>query len=207
MWAAGGKQGNPTSSDDGLKTVSWDMEQPLRLENITLMEDEEHYVILEFNRKDDVAPIYPVENQQVHFRLTSPKTVDIDNGDGTSFPVVRDYVHSAVNYAITIPEEVSGEKSSPSGLEGQIEKTGSWFEVYPNPVDGELAVQVSGGPDGRYRVLVADMAGRTVFEDGKAVFRNGGYRINTSGYAPGVYSIQLVDAKGKTSVRKFVKAE
>lgn len=207
VWAGGGKQGNPTSSDDGLKTVSWDMEQPLRLENIMLMEDEEHYVILEFNRKEDIDPIYPVENQQVHFRLTSPKTVDIDNGDGTSFPVVRDYVHSAVNYAITIPEEVSGEKRGPSGLEGQTGKAGSWFEVYPNPVDGELTVQVSGGREGRYRVLVVDMAGRTVFEDGKAAFRNGSYRINTSGYTPGVYSIQLVDANGKSSVRKFVKAE
>lgn len=73
------------------------MEQPLRLENMTLDENEAHYVNLEFNRKEGVEPAYPVENLQIHFRLTSPVMVDIDNGDGTTFPVVRDYVHSAVN--------------------------------------------------------------------------------------------------------------
>lgn len=104
-------------------------------------------------------------------------------------------------------DEPGGEKSNPSGLEGQIEKARSWFEVYPNPVDGELTVQLSGGGEGKYWVLVVDMSGRTVFEDSKAAFHNGTFRINTAGYTPGIYSIQLVDAKGKTSVRKFVKAE
>lgn len=83
----------------------------------------------------------------------------------------------------------------------------SWFDVYPNPTDGELTVQLSDDRDGKYRVLVVDMSGRTIFENDKAAFHNGIFRIKTSSFTPGIYFIQLRDSKGKASFRKFVKAD
>ena len=207
-WVAGGKQGNPTASNDGMKTVTWDMEKPLRLENITLEENEAHLVILDFNRKEGVNPAYPVVDQMVYFRMVNPVTVDIDNGDGTSFPVVRDNVIGSVNYSINIPaDNPGGQKTNPSGLGEEVEKMESWFDVYPNPTDGELTVQVSDDRDGKYRVLVVDMSGRVIFENDKAAFHNGIFRMNTSSFTPGIYFIQLTDSKGKASIRKFVKAD
>ncbi len=208
IWDNGGKQGNPTDYNDDLKTIDWDMEQPLRLANIELDEAEHHLVILEFKPKIVSAP-YPVVNQKVHLRLVSPETVEIDNGDGTTFEVTRDYVHSAVNYGINIAggDDAGGKPGKPTSAETVMQEKESWFEVYPNPVNGLLTIRLSEHTASTYRLYVTDVSGKTVLEESKAVFNNGINKINTTGFVPGVYYIQLVDKSGKSAIRKFVKMD
>ncbi len=208
VWDAGGLQGNPTSYNEGTKTVTWNMEEPLRLENIELEDGDKYFVILEFNIKSGVSLPYEVKDKLLHFRLVSPQTVEIDNGDGTTFEVTRDYVHSAVNYAITVTEEDgAGKPGKPTNTENIMQNKESWFEVYPNPVDGQLTVSISENTKSAYRLMVTDISGKVIFEDSKAIFDNKLYHINTSSLAPGVYHIQLIDKANKTQVKKFVKVE
>jgi hypothetical protein len=210
VWDAGGKEGNATSYSEGNKTVTWNMEEPLRLENLELEDGDKYFVMLEFNLKSGVSLPYEVKDKLVHFRLVSPQTVEIDNGDGTTFEVTRDYVHSAVNYAISITEEDAGGSDKP----GKPTKTGtliqekeSWFDVYPNPVNGQLTVSITDNTKSAYRLTVTDISGKVVFEDDKAMFNNKVYQINTSSFVPGVYHIQLIDKANKTQVKKFVKVD
>lgn len=209
VWANGGKQGNPSAYDDDLKTIDWDMEQPLRLGNIELDEAERHFVILEFKPKNVTAP-YPVNNQQVHLRLVSPITEDVDKGDGTTFPVTTDYVHSAVNYDTTILGDDAGgsdKPGKPTKVGTVIQEKESWFDVYSNPVNGQLTVSISDNTKSTYRLTVTDISGKVIFEDDKAMFNNRLYHINTSSLAPGAYHIQLIDKANKTQVKKFVKVD
>jgi len=207
VWDAGGNLGNPTSYNEGNKTVTWNMEEPLQLENLELEDGDKYFVILEFIPKSGSLP-YEIKDKLVHFRLVSPQTVEIDNGDGTTFEVTRDYVHSAVNYSISVTEDdAEGKPGRPTNTGTLIQKQESWFDVYPNPVNKELTVSISDDTKSAYRLTVTDISGRVVFEDGKAEFSNKLYHINTSRFAPGVYHIQLIDKANKTQVRKFVKVE
>lgn len=208
VWDAGGLQGNPTSYNEGAKTVTWNMEEPLRLENIELEDGDKYFVMLEFNIKSGISLVHEVKDKLLHFRLVSPQTVEIDNGDGTTFEVTRDYVHSAVNYNISITEETGeGKPGKPTNTESLMQNKTSWFEVYPNPVSGQLTVSISENTKSAYRLTVTDISGKVIFEDNKAMFENKLYHINTSLFTPGVYHIQLIDKANKTQVKKFVKVE
>lgn len=208
VWASGGKQGNPSGYDDDSKTIDWDMEQALRLSNIELDEAERHFVILEFKPKNVSAP-YPVNNQQIHLRLVSPITEDIDNGDGTTFPITTDLVHSAVNFGINITNVEAGEgkPGKPTQLTELKQGSNSWFEIHPNPVSDELTLTLSKESESAYRVTVTDISGKVVFEKQKAVFVNSRFRISTARFVPGTYFVSVMDNTGKTHAKKFVKVD
>src|SRR5690606_25120582 len=157
--------------NDDMKTIDWDMEKPLRLANLELDEAEYHFVILEFKPKNVSAP-YAVVNQKVHLRLVSPETVDIDNGDGTTFEITKDYVHSAVNYGINIVPEGAGKLGKTNGI-NSIGYSESWFKIYPNPANQRLTLSISNSYDASYRVTVTDISGKTIFDDERAVFNSG----------------------------------
>lgn len=208
VWDNGGKQGNPSGYDDESKTIDWDMESPLKLGNIELDEGERHFVILEFKPKNVSIP-YPVINQQIHFRLVSPIIEDVDNGDGTTFEVLREYVHSAVNYGISITNAETGESKpgKPTQLEELEQSSNSWFDVHPNPVSGELTLTISKQSERAYRVTVTDISGKVVFEKPKALFVNSRFRITTARFVPGTYFVSVTDNTGKTHAKKFVKVD
>lgn len=208
VWDDGGKEGNPTSYDDELKTITWNMEQPLRLENITLDEEEQYYVILEFKLKAGLSIPFSVENQLVHFRQITPQIVDIDNGDGTTFEVTRDYVYSAVNYSINISEGEAEEKPGKRTKVGTLaQQTESLFELYPNPVNEQLTLTINDKKQSAYRVTVTDVLGKVIFKDEKVMFENGSFKINTRRFVPGTYYVNITDKTGNTQTKQFVKVE
>lgn len=206
VWDAGGKLGNPTSFDETSKTVTWNMEEPLRLENIELEDEDKYFIMLQFNIKSGVSLPYEVKDKMVHLRLVSPQTVEVDNGDGTTFNVTRDYVHSAINYSVSIVEDGGVEKpEKPNDINSIIEE--NWFDVYPNPVSGKLTLLVYESENITYKVVVSDIAGKVVYSDQKAVFTNNKYSIDTKLLGTGSYFVTIKDRMGRDHTKKFVKVE
>lgn len=209
LWDAGGKMGNPTGYNDDLKTIDWNMEQPLRLENISFDPGEQMYIILEFKGKGGVSVPYDITNQMIYFRQIASEVVDIGNGDGTTFQVTRDNVSSSVGYAVNIQSSTGGgnKPGKPTKIGTFIQEKESSFDIYPNPTNKQLTLSINSGATSTYRITVTDISGKLVFEDVQALFSNRLYHINTSRFVPGMYYVQLADKGGNVSVRKFVKMD
>lgn len=205
IWNNGGGIGNHTSFSDIDKSVTWDMQNFLRLENIVLNEGERHLVKLEFRMKN--LPNIPYDvNDLLHLRLISPEVEYYDNGDGTTIPVNIEKVHSAVNYAINIPATDGDSKPAKPANVAKIKEVDNWFEIHPNPVKRQLTLTLFNQSNVTCKVYVTDVMGRRVADD-EVMFKNGQYNMNTSFLNPGIYHVQITDKTGKTSVRKFVKVD
>ncbi|MFB2119230.1 S8 family serine peptidase, partial [Parapedobacter sp. 2B3] len=210
VWEDGGKMGHVSGFDDDLKTVSWNLESPLRLDNLEIDENEQYYVILTFNLKSGLTSIpYEIKDQLIHLRLLTPREVDVDNGDGTTLQVTRDYIHSAVNYSINIQNDGAGEEKRGriNGINNLMEGSMDRITVYPNPVNGEMTIVLSESGSESYDVGVTDISGKIVYERHNVTFMGGEWKINTGTFTPGTYQVHITDKTGKAFVHKFIKLD
>lgn len=113
-----------------------------------------------------------------------------------NFEVVKDKVG-----AIAAREDMSPEEET---LEVSEETTSSWV-VYPVPVNDELNLRVEGEATGNVDVTIVTIQGRKVYSQNIPVEKLTSVPIRTSEFAAGTYYIQLIDSKGKRSVKKFTK--
>ena len=99
------------------------------------------------------------------------------------------------------------------GMMGQFVVTGTTginevkfnngYSIYPNPAHDRIYLRSENGSPDIYYITVMDALGRTKLMLPKPELENG---INISDFAPGIYSIRIIDNRTKTtSVVKFVK--
>ncbi|WP_276132470.1 S8/S53 family peptidase [Polluticoccus soli] len=203
LWVDGGREGNATSYEDGLKTVYFDLHHPLRLGNLDIgaMQKYPVKVLLELNGN---AVPFAVENERVWIRQIIERIDSVDNGDGTKFAMARDEVYGAVGFAINIEadEETEGKQGSQS-----FEMDTKDFKGYPNPTNENFTIQSVSDKQALTMITVVDITGRTVYSRKNIEFTNGQYQINTKALQPGVYFIKMIDKQAKHHSLKFMKVE
>lgn len=205
IWVDGGRAGNPTSYDDDDNTVTWDLEEPLRLNDLTLAPDDKYWVEVEFTLKSGTSIPYEINGQAIHFRQLYQETVDIDMGDGTSTQVEKDVVFGNVTHSINIEQLSSGAKPARTNIE-ELEFN-SVFEIYPNPVQNILSIVLYAKDITAQKVTIVDVSGKLIFDDVDASFKNGKYNINTCKLISGVYFVTISTNNGETYTKRFVKVE
>ncbi len=202
-WDAGGKLGNPTSYDDISKSITYDLETPLRLDNITLEGHEKHYIYVTIALKDGVNVPVEIDNERIYIRQVIPHEVEIDNGDGTSFYVQRDEVYGSVNFSINVAADETGDAKT-NKVNEVIER--AQFAIYPNPVQNILTVLYLGNEKiSGMDITVVDIQGRVVMERKDAKFSQNIERLNTANLSPGAYFINMNNRTGEKSSMKFIK--
>ena len=67
-WVEGGSLGNYASKDDDAKTITYDPETPLRLDNIILNQDDVFPVHIAFVLREEAELDCPITNRMIHFR-------------------------------------------------------------------------------------------------------------------------------------------
>lgn len=81
------------------------------------------------------------------------------------------------------------------------------FKVYPNPVKELLTIAINESKNVEFKVIVADISGKVVYSDEKAVFTNSKYSLNTKALVAGSYFLTLKNSSGKNHTKKFIKVE
>jgi len=78
--------------------------------------------------------------------------------------------------------------------------------VYPNPATGEAFVQLPTQTGNKFEVIIMNVTGQQVYR--ASLSRSNGWkdlRINTSGFNPGLYLLQLTDGKTLATGRLLVR--
>jgi hypothetical protein len=82
----------------------------------------------------------------------------------------------------------------------------NFVNVYPNPTDGLLNVEIQATADYNTRLSVYDVLGKVVFEDAKDILKGlNTLQFNFATLAKGTYIIRFADGAGKVHTTKFVK--
>ncbi len=85
-----------------------------------------------------------------------------------------------------------------------VNESPSSITVYPNPANGYTNISYFSNSGSDIKICISDLNGRMVKSiNTKTSPGNNEYRVNTSGFAPGVYFIKLVDEKG-TEEKKLI---
>ncbi len=82
------------------------------------------------------------------------------------------------------------------------------FELFPNPADKNLALNISSGLNEKCTLKISDVAGRIVFTEqfsiaaGTSQYKK---TVDISSLSPGIYYLELSGSKGSTSAKKLIK--
>ena len=80
------------------------------------------------------------------------------------------------------------------------------MNIYPNPSNGELNINLNGNEEGNYTLSIFDQRGQEVFN--KTSIVNGSYQVlnyQLQALSKGVYSIRLISNSGTTIHSRFIK--
>ncbi len=104
-----------------------------------------------------------------------------------------------------VPEE-SAERMGPGGdgrdIDWSVVKD-SHYTLLPNPSDGNIIITQSVAEDASTSVQVMNYAGATVYK-GVLDFKGGQSQLQLNNIVPGLYMVNITDAKGETSAFKVV---
>jgi hypothetical protein len=88
----------------------------------------------------------------------------------------------------------------------QNEIAGPELFLFPNPATEQVNLQLNGGPFRQVGITLADFLGRPLQQHVRDIAQGETVTLSLSGYASGTYLI-IVEAEGKRSVRRIVKAK
>ncbi len=74
-------------------------------------------------------------------------------------------------------------------------------KIFPNPINNQLSIQLN--QVGDYQIVVTDLTGRSIFQTQLNAQNN--LSLNTSNWAAGVYSVQILAEDGRLTTQKVVK--
>jgi len=193
VWQANGGQGSFASINAKERTVTYDPSTPLRLDGIRLSPGEKYYIYLDFTIRNNTNGQAPVTDQRIHVRQLA--------NDGK-----QEYVYGDVSFAINISTD--GRNGNAKKGSGNIESLASvhQYQVFPNPVDNLLNIQLTGADNATIDVKVLDITGKAVFiKQNVTVQKSQPFTINTAGLHSGAYIIQISDKAGKSETYKITK--
>lgn len=125
--------------------------------------------------------------------LASPYAADL--GDiFLKIPVLKDQVGELLFDLIVNTKPMSVRVKIPTSVGAQLENR---IHLYPNPVSHILRIE---GMSDRYMVKVLDISGRQI-----PVIQPTTNQLDVSSLANGVYLLEITDASGTTSTKRFIK--
>jgi hypothetical protein len=113
--------------------------------------------------------------------------------------------HGHVNYYRLRMVDINGNSSFSNVIEVEVEKTSS-VSLYPSPTRGMVYLQSMTA--GRQSVFISDITGKLLLQ--KVVHFTSADElpsIDLSGFADGVYFIQILDGEGNSQSQKIIKSQ
>ena len=77
--------------------------------------------------------------------------------------------------------------------------------IYPNPVQDNLNITISGAICGTYKVRILSMAGIEVFSKAEVTSIGNTLTVAASSLAGGIYMVEIIDSTGCKQLKTFVK--
>ena len=139
LWVAGGRQGNVSSYNDEAKSVTYDLERPIRLEHIELGPLERHMIHVKLTMKDNVVVPEHVNSDRLFIRQLIEHQEMVEGPNGPT-EVKYDEVYGTVAFAIRISPTEGEARERRAQTQQQIEET-QLFRLYPNPSDNQFMIE------------------------------------------------------------------
>jgi len=193
VWQANGGHGNYASINKKERTVTYDPSTPLRLDGIRLAPGEKYYIYLDFTIRSSTNGKAPVTDQRIHVRQLA------NSSDG-------EYVYGDVSFAVNISTD--GRNGKARKANSAIENVSSIhnYEVFPNPVNNLLNIQLTGRDNVVADITVMDITGKTIIvQKGVSLSKSQSYSINTAALQNGAYLIRVNDDTGISESFKITK--
>lgn len=191
IWIEAGGNGTYLSRDPDTKTVVMDGSQTLELLDLPLAANAKYPIEIEFS----LYPGITIPDFRYDFRLR--QFTSFEDGEAPE-------EHGSMSFQINTRSGADIGRKAPT-TDAMAQTNQSAFRIYPNPANDHTVISHIGNEAVEVGIAVYDVVGREMYSSTHETFYNSHKELDLSGYAPGVYLLNITYKNGKEEQLKFVK--